>query len=129
MPEVGYLYGGERLYEHIAHWTRFYSGMSEVLYKPGRLSGADAVDAEWYRLVADALRQVLTGVKDVQLSADWFLVEWKAFQASNNAKVDAAPNIKTGPMAGQSSIHYRWASDCRGEQGHSTILRVCRGRV
>lgn len=110
--------------EHVAYWTRFYSERSESLYRTH--SGADKIDAERNRMVAAALRKVLLG-STVAEATQWFKDEWKAFATEQNAKVNAAPKLKYGPMSGQSCISYKYASPCSGEQGETDILRTCKG--
>jgi hypothetical protein len=72
------------------------------------MSGADVTDAERYRLVARAFRAIGTGTP-VETAIDTLRREWLAFCDEMAAKIKAAPKIRSGPSAGLSVIHHRYA--------------------
>jgi len=87
----------------------------EWCYSPACFSGADRAEAPLYACVRRFYERVAGGEdsRAVFASED---ARWRAYAAENNAKVEAAPRIRRGPMSGASSIHYRHTSPEMFEQ-------------
>lgn len=87
--------------------ARFDGETSDAMYRS--FSGTDVAEADYWRL-----RRLfwvdLWNERDAVAARTEFLERWRAYAASNNAKVDAAPKTKRGPMSGHSVIAYRWVS-------------------
>lgn len=107
--------------DKLVGWIKFYADSSDRKYRSP--SGADKPDAHRDQLTATALRKVLAGTP-VDAAVAWLRAEWFAFMISNNAKVNAAPKMRRGPMSGCSAIHYRYATACSGEQGVTNVLQA-----
>jgi hypothetical protein len=86
--------------------ARFFARLSEIKYRSH--CGADLPDAELNRLEAKAFRR-LAGGEGLSAVLTDLAREWSGFAADNNRRVNAAPRVVRGPMAGHSSISHRWA--------------------
>jgi len=93
--------------------------MEERAYKS--LSGADVAQAPLFGYTADMLACIARG-KAVKATVELFRKKWEAYCVLNNAKVEEAPKIEFGPMAGQSTIHYRWVSP-ESFRGHESLVK------
>jgi hypothetical protein len=96
------------MFHHARHWGE----LSRNYYQPeppGRLlSGRDPIDAFQFGLVANAFRSLGEG-QELESVLDKMRREWEEFCVGQEKIVNEAPKIKRGPMAGQSSAHYKWA--------------------
>jgi hypothetical protein len=110
---------------------RFHSRYSDDLYadRDGfAKSGADPVDGERHRLVAEALRRVHGGSPVAEAIA-WFWCEWRRFVGLQSAKVAEAPKIRHGYMDGCSAMHHVAATESMGHRGELDIARACEAAV
>lgn len=91
---------------------KFYSlarsrlALAEAKYRSA--SGADKIDAVLHDLERLAFIDIVQG-KDLETVLRLTDENWRSFCKTKNKEVDEAPKIKTGPSAGLSSIHYKFA--------------------
>lgn len=104
----------------ILDWCRFHGNQSSALYRTW--CGADKTTAERERIVASTLRKIYHG-ETLETALVWYRKEWADFAKIQNAKVDSAPKLRTGPSSGQSVISYMHAAPCSGDQGELDIRR------
>ena len=72
-------------------------------------SGSDQAESEAFRLLAGVWRDLASGVsfhETVQRHDDL----WRSYAGRQNAAVEGAGRIKSGPRAGQSARDHRWVS-------------------
>lgn len=70
-------------------------------------SGADHTDAERHRLRGKAFERIANGEPLETVLAD-MRAAWVDYCKEIDTKIARAPKIKRGPMAGCSSIHYKY---------------------
>lgn len=104
-------------------YAHFFARLSEAKYRSR--CGADLPDAELNRLEARAFRRLAAGeaLADV---VGGLRREWADFAAQNNRRVNAAPKVARGPMAGHSSIAHRWADPEKVAASVTYIRAACR---
>jgi hypothetical protein len=103
--------------------ARFFARLSDARYRSP--CGADLPDAELNRLEARAFRRLAAGEPLAAVVGD-LEREWADFAAANNRRVNAAPKVARGPMAGHSSISHRWADPGRVAASVAYIRAACR---
>jgi hypothetical protein len=89
------------------------------------MNGTDQVQAERFRIVSDAFRDVANG-KDVEEVVKIMEDRWRSYADEWNAKVKDAGKIKRGPMSGASSIHYKHCSYEAIQANQIYVRNVCR---
>lgn len=87
----------------------------------GRLqSGADVADAPRWGMIARAWRRLSNRLLTEHVFNNLY-EEWEEYCKEMNAKIEAAPKMKRGPMAGCSTIHYK---HCSPESITSDIIHI-----
>jgi hypothetical protein len=104
-------------------YARFCSRRSEAKYRSH--CGADLPDAELHRLEARAFRRLAAGEPLAAVLGDLEMA-WAEFAADNNRRVNSAPKVARGPMAGHSSLSHRWADPEKVAASVAYIRAACR---
>ena len=73
-------------------------------------SGGDQAEAPRHGFAAD-LYCLLGAGADPDEAWAHVTSAWTRYASEQRDRVERAPKLKRGPMAGQSSLHYRWVSD------------------
>lgn len=104
--------------DQFLEYARHRFQLSEAKYRSA--SGADRIDAVLHDLEATAFRKLAEG-QDLELTLKFVDEQWKKFADAKNKEVAAAPKMKSGPMSGCSSIHYKWANPNKSDSALISI--------